>query len=128
MKMTSFIFLIVFFNSTSWAQINELEIQREDVRQVLRTRACGVCHIPLGNEKALKIYNLDNANWYMTLSDKQLEQFKWRILVKGDEIKEMHGNPKKHQFTEFEIQAVTKYVDTEIKSRDPIKNFLHLIR
>jgi cytochrome c553 len=124
MKIVYHFLLIASFSSIGWAQSSELELQRENVRQVLRTRACGVCHIPPGNEKALKIYNLDNANWSKMLSNKQLEQFKWRILVKGDEIKEIHGDPKKHQFTELEIQTVTKYIDTEIKNRDPIKNLL----
>jgi mono/diheme cytochrome c family protein len=124
MKILGSVLFIAFFNSSGWAQTSEFEIQRENTRQILRTRSCGVCHIPPGNEKALKIFNLDNVNWYATLSDKQLNQFRWRILIKGDEIKEMHGNPKKHQFTESEIQAVTEYVDAEIKHRDPLKSIL----
>jgi hypothetical protein len=118
------ILLTVFFSVAGRTQTNELELQRENIRQVLRIRSCGVCHIPPGNEKALEIYNLDNANWYTKLSNKQLDQFKWRILIKGDEIKEMHGDPKKHQFTKLEIQAVAKYIDAEIKNRDTIKNLL----
>jgi hypothetical protein len=42
----------------------------------MRHTRCAACHIPntpTTKEKALKIYNLDEADWSATLSDRQLE-------------------------------------------------------
>ena len=103
------------------AKAQDIEILRAEVRQVLRVRLCGVCHIPPGNENALKVFDLDKENWFAKISDKRLLQFKWRIKVKGDEIKEQRGNPKKHTFTPAEIHLVNDYVDAELKNRNTIQ-------
>lgn len=106
------------------AQAQSIEIQRAEVRQVLRVRLCGVCHIPPGNESALSVFDLDKEDWFATVSDRRLSQFKWRIKVKGDEIKEQRGDPRKHTFTQAEIDLVTAYVDAELKHRNPIQRLL----
>ncbi len=67
------------------------------------------------------MFDLDQENWASTMSDKQLSQIKWRIKVKDAEIKEMHGNPKKHQFTKYEIQLLQNYVDEELTERNSIQ-------
>lgn len=103
------------------ANAQDIEILRAEARQVLRVRLCGVCHIPPGNENALKVFDLDKENWFATISDNRLLQFKWRIRVKGDEIKEQRGDPKKHTFMAAEIDLINEYVDAELKNRSPIQ-------
>lgn len=104
------------------AQDQSIIVLREEARQIMRTRLCGVCHIPPGNDKALKIFDLDKSNWVATMSDRQLGQIKWRIKVKGEEIKEQTGDPAKHQFSDKEIGILIKYVDAEIKYRNPLQS------
>lgn len=94
-----------------------LEWYREESRQIMRKRLCGVCHIPPGNSHALKIFNLDQMNWSSTMSNKQLAQIKWRINAKGNEIKEMKGDPKKHEFTKEEKKILNDFVEKETLNR-----------
>lgn len=101
-----------------------IQNMREQSRQVMRTRLCGVCHIPPGNEKALKIFDLNNENWSATMTEGQLLQIKWRIKVKGKEVKAMRGDPKKHQFTKKEIKLLSDYVDAEISDRKTLNSIL----
>lgn len=110
---------------TFWtANAQDIERLRLEVRQVLRVRLCGVCHIPPGNENALKVFDLDKENWFAKISDRRLLQFSWRVTVKGDEIKEQRGDPTKHTFTPAEIDLVNEYIDAEIKNRSTIQHLL----
>lgn len=110
--------------SICMAQDPPHSLKREEARQIMRSRLCGVCHIPPGNDKALKIFNLDKINWAASMSDQQLSQIKWRIKVKGEEIKEQRGDPAKHQFSETEIGIMNNFVDAEIKFRNPLSSLL----
>lgn len=112
-----FVFLLI----PILAQAQSIDLLREETRQILRVRLCGVCHIPPGHPTALKIFNLDNVNWSEEMSENRLAQVKWRIDVKGDEIKAQRGDPKKHQFTNQEMDLVKKYIDAELKARNPAK-------
>ena len=49
------------------------------------------------------------------MSDQLLEQIKWRIKLKAEEIKAQRGDPKKHQFTKVEIEILINYVDLKSK-------------
>ena len=99
-----------------YAQQN-IEYYRDSTRQILRSRLCGVCHIPPGDVKALKIFDLDNSDWSRLMTNDQLAQIKWRIVVKGAEIVEMHGQPSIHQLTDSEIKQVIEFVDRELELR-----------
>ncbi|MGE0631121.1 MAG: hypothetical protein AB7O96_01845 [Pseudobdellovibrionaceae bacterium] len=107
---------------SSYGNSQSIESLREESRQILRKRLCGVCHIPPGSEKALKIFDLDTLNWSSGMSEGRLEQVKWRIDVKGEEIKEQRGDPVKHEFTEKEKSLVKEYIDAELKQRNPAKS------
>ena len=107
---------------TQIARAQSIQVLREESRQIMRTRLCGVCHIPPGNSKALKIFDLNKENWASTMSESQLLQIRWRIKVKGAEVLEMHGDPKKHEFTAIEMDLLNAYVDAEIKERNPVSD------
>jgi hypothetical protein len=106
------------------ASAQPIEAVREESRQIMRTRLCGVCHIPPGRPQALRIFNLDQINWTAGMTERQLEQIKWRIKITEREIKEQRGDPKKHQFAKKEIEKLEALVDAEIKERNPFRALL----
>ncbi len=114
----------MFLMGAPSTEAQDIQIQRDEASRVLRTRLCGVCHIPPGNEKALRVFNLDQNNWFASLSDQQLLQFKWRIKVNGEEIKEQRGDPRKHAFTPAEIKLIAAFVDKELEWRSSIPPWL----
>ena len=117
-------FILIGSFSADMVFAQTIIVQREEVRQIMRERLCGVCHIPPGNEQALKIFNLNKINWSETMSDQQLEQIKWRIKLNIEEIKAQRGDPRKHQFMKEEIEILIKYVDAEIKIRNHLQTLL----
>ena len=119
-------FLIIILLSLSTAYINAQTIieSRSQSRSIMRERLCGVCHIPPGVKSALKIFDLNNINWSKTMSNDQLRQIKWRVKVKGEELIEQRGDPKKHTFTQTEIDILSDFVDLELKNRDPMRLLL----
>ncbi|MGE0525794.1 MAG: hypothetical protein AB7G93_17810 [Bdellovibrionales bacterium] len=119
--------LLFSFLSVATAQIHSRSLAglREDSRQILRERLCGVCHIPPGVERALRVFNLNNESWTALMSDRQMAQIKWRIVVDEGQIREQRGDPKKHQFTQAEIDTLIDFVESELRHRNPAQSLFN---
>jgi len=119
MALWRLLILNLAFLSGVCGAVESLEMLRVESRQILRTRLCGNCHIPPGNSRALKIYNLDRENWAFSMSERQLEQIPGRADLQDEEIVEMGGDPHRHKFTKRELEILNRYVRAEIKDRNP---------
>ncbi len=98
----------------------DLTILREQAREVVKVITCGGCHTPgLSSAKpgALKIYNLHAPYWTATMSDRQLTDFKRRIVAQDSS-----------RATPRQIQILSNFIDKEISNRaqDPTERFRQL--
>jgi hypothetical protein len=103
---------------------------RAEARAILRRAECGRCHIPPGNDKALKIYDLNQENWADRMSDGQVGQIKWRIDWSNEDLEK--SGKKKFLLSKKEIKFLHDFVDKEIAYRkanqgtvDWLKNLGH---
>jgi hypothetical protein len=109
----------------------ELVELREQTKAILNQRHCFNCHSPEGKrplERAMKIYNLASNQWFNTMTDRQLLEFKGRILDKmsPEELKEMGGDPKEKPLDNKQIAIVSRFIQREISNRkeNPLEKVL----
>lgn len=67
----------------------------------------------------MKIYNLDKENWYSSMSERQLVDFRRRIFDKPTpaELKEMGGLPNEQPLDKKQKELVSRFIDLEIENR-----------
>jgi hypothetical protein len=93
---------------------------RQEARAVMRRADCGRCHIPSGNAKALKIYNLDETNWTDPMSDGQVGQIKWRIDWTNEDL-ERKGGVQKFLLGKADVKTLHDFVDRELAYRKSMR-------
>ena len=92
---------------------------------------CFNCHSIEGKhpiERAMKVYNLDKENWFSSMSDRQLVDFRRRIFDKPTpaELKEMGGMANEQPLNQKQRVFVSRFVDLEIENRrtNPLEKVL----
>ena len=126
-----FFLFTIFTVANLKAATPELIELRNQTKTILTQRHCFNCHSPNGNhplEKAMKVYNLERNQWFNTMTDRQLVEFKKRILDKmsPDELKEMGGDSNEKPLDSKLKIIVSRFVDLEISNRreNPLENIL----
>jgi hypothetical protein len=114
--------MILFFISFCFAASPELQRLRLQTKDILLTKHCFNCHSPEGKRplaKAMKIYDLSKDNWYTMMTDRQLNEFKRRILEKmsPEEIGAMGGDLKETPLSKRERQVIKRFVEMELANR-----------
>ncbi len=94
-------------------------------------RHCFNCHSPEGKrplDRAMKVYNLDQNQWFNAMSDRQLIEFKRRILDKmsPEELIEMGGDPKEKPLNDKQKVIVSRFIELEVSNRkeNPLEKML----
>ena len=118
------IILLSAFACPAFAVNAELIELRTQAKHVVESRHCYNCHSPQGKRpltEAMKVYDLSKEGWFSAMSDRQLKDFKRRILtyLTPDELKEMGGDPHEKPLAQSQEKIVTKWVDAEIVTRHP---------
>lgn len=119
----NFLILFLFMNSQSFALANNepgITWYRAEARSILRKSDCGRCHIPPGNSKALKIYDLDQVNWDAEMSDHQVRQIKWRIDATNEDLAKK-GGKRQYLLSKSEVELLHDFVDREILNRKIVR-------
>ncbi len=96
---------------------------REQARHELNQMYCAKCHTPnlkTSNSKALKIYNLQSANWTAAMSDRQLKALQQRLTLDltPAELEEVGADPKKNnKLTTRQLKLFDDYLKNELNHR-----------
>lgn len=112
----------LFFSLTLNAAPPELIELRQQTKNLLMQKHCFNCHSIEGKrsiERAMKVYNLDKENWYSSMSERQLVDFRRRIFDKPTpaELKEMGGLPNEQPLDKKQKELVSRFIDLEIENR-----------
>ena len=114
--------LIFSMNLCAFGAPEHLQNLREKIRQLVNTRHCVNCHtpnLPTAMPGALHVYDLSKANWFATMSDRQLNDFKRRMkdTLSPAELKETLGNSNEKPLLASQKKIVDDFVVEELAYR-----------
>lgn len=100
----------------------ELEKLRHTTREILSARHCVSCHSSLGARptvRAMKVYNLDSAAWFSSLSQRQFEELQRRLLAINTpaELMEMGWDKDEPPLSSSQKKLVSDFIKLEIENR-----------
>ena len=117
-------FVLSAFASSAYPVSADLVELRHQTKRIVESRHCYNCHSPEAHNPlpgAMKIYNLGKEDWFSTMSDRQLKEFRRRMLtyLNPEELKEMGGNPKEKPMAKSQEKIISNWVDAELANRHP---------
>lgn len=115
---------LLVFSSDSGALLIDLERSRAFVTKIVNSRHCHNCHSPKGvrpMESAMRIYDLSKFNWFAKMSDRQLKEFRRRIVMSltPQELLEMGGKSDEKPLAPADEAEISKWLQAELRYRHP---------